>query len=45
MRETFGRLVLERLGCGSLNWEDDVLIIDEMFEAELERLRAAGENE
>jgi len=33
MRETFGRLVLERLGCGSLNWEDDVAIIDEMLAA------------
>ena len=47
MRYTFGRLVLERLGCGSLNWEDDVAIIDEMVEkkyAEPLRKMAAERN-
>ncbi len=36
MKDTFGRRLLERLGPGSLNWEDDVKIIDEMAD---ERLR------
>ena len=41
---SFGRRVLLRLGTGALNWEDDADIIDEMFQAELER-RAAAEGE
>ncbi len=31
MEDTFGRHVMEELGCGALNWEDDVILIDKLY--------------